>query len=672
MTAKKSGTCLLCMSLLFAVGRNPAFADIQTILTLKYDAVLEQPSLSADGRYIAWQTSATNLVPDDLNKCGNGDYSKAGSCPDIFLFDRLLGTFERVSVADDESEAQFDQFGFNGSAHPVITPDARYVAFRSDANNLVPGDTNHKADIFLRDRQLGTTELVSVADDESLANGDSQTPAISSDGRYVAFHSLATNLVPGVGTSCSSCGHIYLRDRTLGTTELISRSAAGDPGNGASEGQQAMSADGRFVAYGSRASNLVSGDTNDGPDIFVLDRMMNTVERVSVDSGGNEAHTDSMGGGTPGISANGRFVVYFIGYSDLVAGDTNNVIDVFLHDRDLHTTERVSVNSDEIEADDHAGMNRPVVSNDGRFVFFESRASNLDPAGGNTWIPPGDTMAIPVIHVFVRDRTLGTTTRLSVNDLGEMADGNCVTPAIDEGAQNVAFTSEATNLSAPAPSTLPVSDVATRAAVKRSRSLVVSADCSAAVCGDGEPVPFCEECDDGNMIYGDGCTPACEREQFKGQSLVLKANADASKRRLKMSSADRTLRAGDALSDADPVLYGGSLRIVSDASGFDTVFSLPSAGWSYVGNPADGRGFRYADRLGASGPVTMLKMSDGKLKVAAAGSGLAHTLASNPAPVQAVLNTGTAYYCFEFGGTVKFKAGKSFTAKSAPTPMSCP
>jgi archaellum component FlaF (FlaF/FlaG flagellin family) len=207
--------------------------------------------LSANGLYVAYESSATNLVPGDVN-----------GLKDIFVRDLQSGTTELVSLATGGAQGN----GF--SDYPSISADGRYVAFESTASNLAPGDTNTLPDLFVRDRQNGTTELVSVDSGGVQGNNVSEGPAISADGRYVAFQSDATNLVPG---DTNSVTDVFLRDRQAGTTERVSVDSGGVQGNHISY-LASISGDGRYVGFGSYSSNLVSGDTNGFQDVFVRDR----------------------------------------------------------------------------------------------------------------------------------------------------------------------------------------------------------------------------------------------------------------------------------------------------------------------------------------------------------------------------------------------------------------
>ncbi len=297
---------------------------------------------------------------------------------DVFVRDRQSGTTERVSVATGGMQGHADSW------FPSISADGRFVAFESLASNLVAGDTNGWPDVFVRDRQSGTTERVSLAPGGAEGDNDSSDPSISADGRFVAFWSWASNLVAG---DTNGWADVFVCDRQSGTTERVSLATGGAEGNNGSA-YPAISADGLFVAFQSSASNLVIGDTNARADVFVRDRQSGTTERVSVDSAGAQGNLDSW---YPSISADGHFVAFFSFSSNLVAGDTNAHEDVFVRDRQSGTTERVSVATDGTQG--NTASESPSISADGRFVAFESFSSNL---------VPGDTNESD--DVFVRDR----------------------------------------------------------------------------------------------------------------------------------------------------------------------------------------------------------------------------------------------------------------------------
>ncbi len=339
---------------------------------------------------------------------------------DVFVRDRVGATTERASVSSAETQ------GNDQSVDPALSADGLYVAFESIATNLVAGDSNGWQDVFVRDRTAGTTEVVSVSSGGTVGNDDSWDAAISADGRFVAFTSNASNLVAG---DDGLAGDIFVRDRTAGTTERVSLDTGGGNPNSDSSAA-AISADGRWVAFASSATDLVAGDTNSAADIFVRDRQAGTTTLVSLDSGGGPANGDS---GAPSISADGRFVAFQSLASDLVAGDTNTYQDIFVRDLVLGTTERVSVDSSGTEAN---GVSTAAsLSGDGRFAAFHSGASNL---------VASDTNA--AVDVFVRDRQTRTTDRVSLTAGGAQAAAQSLFAAISADGRSVVFESDATNL----------------------------------------------------------------------------------------------------------------------------------------------------------------------------------------------------------------------------------
>lgn len=332
---------------------------------------------------------------------------------DVFVHDRATGETERVSVDSDGVQ------GNASSLYPAISADGRFVSFASIANNLVPGDTNSFTEVFVHDRTLGRTERVAVSSAGVQGNGYSFDSALSADGRFVAFSSLANNLVPG---DTNGFYDIFVRDRATGTTERVSVDSNGGEANGYSY-TPTISADGRFVAFYSLADTLVSGDTNDVSDVFVHDRATGATERVSVNTDGSETF-GLYGSRYADISADGRFVVFASDATDLIADDTDDVEDIFVHDLVTGTTDRVSVDA-----------SNPVISGDGRYVAFESFSDNLVPGGNNY-----------ELDVFVHDREAGTTEQVSVDTCGIQGDDRSDQPAISADGLVVAFTSEATNL----------------------------------------------------------------------------------------------------------------------------------------------------------------------------------------------------------------------------------
>lgn len=361
------------------------------------------PSVSADGRLIAFLSLASNLVADDTN-----------GIRDIFVRDRDAGVTSRVNVSSLGAEANDD------SGEPAISGDGRYVAFTSRASNLVSNDTNGTWDVFVHDRATGVTARVSVSTTGAQGNAFSMGPSLSHDGRYVCFMSLASNLVPG---DTNGVKDIFVHDRLSGVTERVSVTSGGEEANGQTT-IGTISPDGRYVAMISYASNLVPGDTNGFSDAFLHDRLTGIMLRVSAGHGWTR-NVD--------VSLAGRVVAFESDASDLVADDTNGSSDVFVWDGSSGDIERVSVSDEGSESNGPSAV--PSLSADGRLVAFWSSATN---------VVPGDTNG--EMDVFVRDRLVGSTRRVSVADSGEQANGPSLGPCCSADGSMVAFQSTATNL----------------------------------------------------------------------------------------------------------------------------------------------------------------------------------------------------------------------------------
>src|SRR6266508_724951 len=233
------------------------------------------PSISPNGRFVAFYSVATNLVNGDTNTCG--PFTTPGSCSDVFVRDLQMGQTTRVSVASDGAQAN------GGSYIPSMSEDGDFVAFESGATNLVSDDTNNVGDIFVHDRQTGQTERVSVDSHGNQGNSVSYHPSISADGRFVAFYSLASNLVDGVDGDTNNTYDVFVHDRQTGQTTRVSVDSNDTQANGGSF-NVSLSADGRAVAFYSNATNLVSGDTNGTDDFFVADRGIAQSFAISVTS----------------------------------------------------------------------------------------------------------------------------------------------------------------------------------------------------------------------------------------------------------------------------------------------------------------------------------------------------------------------------------------------------
>ena len=356
-------------------------------------------SIADDGRYIIFSSDATNLVPNDTN-----------NSTDIFIYDRTNQTVELINIAPNNTEA--DAPVSIGS----ISGNSRYITFASNASNLVANDTNQQRNIFVYDRVEKTTERISVASEGTQANDLNLFNAISDDGRYVAFESMASNLV---ANDTNGQRDIFIRDRVEKTTERVNVASDGTQANNHAS-LHSISDDGRYITYCSNASNLVANDTNKQSDVFVYDRVEKTTERISVASDGTQANGYSHFGS---ISGDGRYVAFESAANNLVANDTNNRTDIFVYDRVEKTTERVNV------AIDNAGSNGDSygasISDDGRYIAFLSEADNLVVDDTNERA-----------DIFVYDRVEQTTKRF---------DGNSF-PTISGNGEYVVFNSSLDNL----------------------------------------------------------------------------------------------------------------------------------------------------------------------------------------------------------------------------------
>lgn len=323
------------------------------------------PGISRDGRYIVYESSATNLV----STANNGPYH-------IFRYDTQTGA--TVHVSKSTAGVQ----GNGSSTYPSISNDGRYISFTSLATNLVTGDTNARPDAFRRDVVSNVTIRVSVRTAGGQGNNTetragNATSAISGDGRYVLFRSNATNLVTG---DTNTFADLFVRDVTAATTQRVSVGNTGSQPNNVSY-MGAISANGRYVVFSTAATNLVTGDTNIAEDVFVRDRTSNTTTRVSVSSSGAQTPTGELGSTSPSISDDGRFVAFTSYAPNLVSGDTNGVSDIFVRDRTNNTTVRDSVSTAGVQGDDYSHSGK--ISANGLFTAFTSGSSTLVSGDGN-------------------------------------------------------------------------------------------------------------------------------------------------------------------------------------------------------------------------------------------------------------------------------------------------
>lgn len=374
---------------------------------------LDSLSISADGRYVAFASDATNLVPDERN----GEQ-------DVFVRDTLTGTTILVSVDSNETPLAANTLDFN--MRPAIAANGKFVVFQSKANNLVANDTNQSSDVFVRDLVAGITTRVSISSSgEQSKTGtfvpsDARNASISGDGRYVAFESNAINFDSrDAGTRNFD---VFVHDRQTGQTRQVSVNSQGAVAAGESAQETSIgfsntdwssnpviSANGRYVVFQSGATNLITNDTNNRVDVFRHD--LQTGETILISTGLNG--TPANGGSSLGFSRNsaisgdGRYVVFQSFANNLVADDNNNASDVFLRDVVTGATERISVNSGGQEAvgGQPTGSGNASVSDDGRYVVFLSRSANL----------VDDPLAPFNFSVYLRDRFPASTSTPPVN-----------------------------------------------------------------------------------------------------------------------------------------------------------------------------------------------------------------------------------------------------------------
>jgi TolB protein len=373
------------------------------------DGLSFNPALSANGRFVAFASSSTNLVAGDDN-----------SVPDVFVRGVRRGELRLVSTSIDGGPAN----GPSGS--PSLSADGRWIAFVSYAGDLVPQGPpkDGVARVYLRDLKTGEITLVSRGRSDVPSDSDSFDPCVSGNGRFVAFASYAGNLVGGDG---NFSGDVFVFDRRTKAIERISEAAAGGDA-AADSGFPTISFDGRYVAFESWAANLVTGDGNAVTDVFRRDRRLGTTTRVSAAPGGGDADVDSY---SARISADGRRVAFTSYASNLSARDGNGTSDVYVWNAKTGATTLASVNP---AGDAAGGDSGPgVLSPDGRFLVFVSSAVDVDPAYPTS-----------AADVFVRDLTRGRTWRASL--VTRSLDGPAVEPCASTRAAVIAFGSFATNL----------------------------------------------------------------------------------------------------------------------------------------------------------------------------------------------------------------------------------
>ncbi len=400
-------------------------------------------SISGNGRYITFVSAASNLVPNDTN-----------GVTDTFVWDRVTGKIVRVSVSSEGRQGNrgYDYWG----GPPSISAHGRFIAFESMASNLVPGDTNGRSDVFVRDRDTDRDNIydepgaVSTTRVSAWTNGGNK-PSISANGRHVAF----VTSTEWTGDRNDATLDVFSYDRLTGQTALVSVSTQGVQDGGYPSWDPSISGDGRFIAFWSRAPSLV-GQHPDDPvaDVFVRDRDTDRngvfdepgkVRTLLVSAGvrGVKANDDSV---RPFISSSGRYIAFESNASNLVAGDTNRQRDIFVRDWYRGTTARISLSAAGVQSNNQSVV--ASISAHGRYVVFTSGASNL---------VSNDTNGYP--DVFLRDRDTDadrvydepggvSTERVNLSGSGSQAKRYSYSSgaSISNTGRYATFDSDATNL----------------------------------------------------------------------------------------------------------------------------------------------------------------------------------------------------------------------------------
>jgi Tol biopolymer transport system component len=379
---------------------------------LPSNGISTNSAISDDGRWIAFQSVATDLFSGDTN-----------ATTDVFLHDRVTGTTTLMSTSSAGTKLA------KGGTGVVLSGDGKKLGFMSESALLVPNDTNGNFDVFIKDVQSGQVLLVSATPGGTPGNDQSGPLWLNEDGNIATFMSRANDLVAGDSNGTSD---IFVRDMAAGVTERISVATDGTQADAGSLDPMSTP-DGRFVVFTSKADNLAPGDTNGQNDVYVRDRLLGTTELMSCAPDGTVGDNDSS---FPAISADGRWVGFQSRASNLVPGDTDVLMDVFVKDRLTGAVEMISVTIDGTVQE--GGSDSPDLSSDGRFVVFGSQADNL--------IPYGPTPHHEDHEIFLRDRLMGTTRQISLTPDGHQANLGSINPQMNDAASVIAFETYATDI----------------------------------------------------------------------------------------------------------------------------------------------------------------------------------------------------------------------------------
>ncbi|MCA9956307.1 MAG: PD40 domain-containing protein, partial [Anaerolineales bacterium] len=408
------------------------------------DSASTEPVASANGRFVAFSSGATNLVSGvsgfqvylrDRDSDADNVFDEPGSVSTTLISMNDAGNAANISAAN-----------------PAISADGRYVAFASAATNLHPNATDTAYDIFVRDRQTGTTMHVSKSSAGVDANQQTGSPSISADGRYVVFHSWADNLTP---LDTNGWPDVFLHDRDVDNDgifdepgQVLTRRISVGMGSTNTDNRSdspVISADGSTIVFASMASNLVPNDTVNSWDVFISDISGSNIQRISVSTSGGQADGDSGNAVIYkiGVSSNGRFITFESAATNMVSPATDGLNNIFRYDRDSDEDGifdepgstamlRVSVPFSGTQINDNAFY--PAISGNGRYIAYQSAASNIVDLPNNF-----------TTDVYVYDATTGTTRLASVASEGWQGNFDSIQPALDDSGQQAFFSSRATN-----------------------------------------------------------------------------------------------------------------------------------------------------------------------------------------------------------------------------------
>ncbi len=584
-----------------------------------------QIGLSADGRFVAFRTRASNLASGDPHGVGLA----------VLVHDRQDGSNERVALDALGAEV--------GSYDPAISADGRYVAFVA-SDTLIPGGTNSAADLYVRDRQTGGVERVSKSSTGDEANDQSSRPAISADGRYVAFTAIATNLV---ADDTNGFPDVFVHDRDTGTTERVSVTSDGTESNYGALAS-AISDDGRYVTFDSYANNLVPGDMNGAGDYFLRDRVDGTTVRVTLDSAGLQAVGDQFGGYTAPLSGDGRFVAFYT-ESAYAPGDVAGSPDIYVRDRGIRTNAAASESVTTDWAGDGATPQSPLevtvtTPNAGSVSLAESTASvpiGFAAIGVQAQITaPAATSATPLVLVFTIDAS--------------------VVPA-GEDETSIEFFKDAVLVPpcSGAPSTAsPDPCVSSRVLLPGNDVEITILTSSLSVWAAAVRLPL---------------PPSTS---IGAKKLLIKDDPNPSRRKIVFLSKDAAI---DTTNPAgiDPASEGAFLHVYNSATGDSACFVLPAPFWTAKGR-LPSPSFKYSDKNFANGACKTVMIKDGKLLQATCQAKTQPITYSLNEPTQGsvavMFGSGDTRYCTVLGGTVQKDSATSrqFSAKDAAAPASCP